>query len=163
MGARRQAREAALQILYLVDVSGFELEKAAKACWTENPLATRARAFADELAKGTVENRPLIDSFITKYAENWEIARMAAVDRNILRMTAYELLFRRDTPVSVAIDEAVEIAKTYSTVDSGKFVNGILDKIKLERENPEVLALLPPPPAAADGEVPAAPVPDPQP
>jgi transcription antitermination protein NusB len=143
MGARRQAREAALQILYLVDVGGFDLEKASKACWTESQLAPRARTFADELARGTVEHRPALDALISKYAENWELSRMAAVDRNILRLTTFELLHNLDTPVSVAIDEAVEIAKTYSTQESGKFVNGILDKIKLER------------PAAPDAAAPA--------
>ncbi|HRY29143.1 MAG TPA: transcription antitermination factor NusB [Elusimicrobiota bacterium] len=145
MGARRQAREAALQILYLVDVGKFDLEKAAAACWTESTLAPRARTFADDLARGALENMPLLDGLITKYAENWELSRMAAVDRNILRLTAYELLFHVDTPVSVAIDEAVEIAKTYSTQDSGKFVNGILDKIKLERGK-----TAPPTPAAKE-------------
>lgn len=149
MGARRQAREAALQILYLVDVGGLDLETALTAFWKDNELAPRAKAFADELAKGTLEHRPTIDGLITKYAENWEINRMAAVDRNILRLTAFELLFHQDTPVSVAIDEAVEIAKTYSTQDSGKFVNGILDKIKLERANQ-------PSPAASGGEPPPA-------
>ncbi len=78
-------------------------------------------------------HRSLLDQLIAKYAENWEIGRMAAIDRNVLRLAAFELLNELDTPVSVVIDEAVEIAKTYSTQDSGKFVNGILDKIKAER------------------------------
>ncbi len=133
MGARRQAREAALQILYLVDVGNFSPEEAAKALWRDNPLPPRARTFADELAAGAAGRLKELDAFITKYAENWELSRMAAVDRNILRLAAYELLSHKDTPVSVVIDEAVEIAKAYSTQDSGKFVNGILDKIKLER------------------------------
>lgn len=138
MGARRQAREAALQILYLVDVGGYPIETASKFFWTGNDeLPPRARAFADELAGGTAAERARLDELIMKYAENWELSRMAAVDRNILRLAAYELLHHADTPISVVIDEAVEIAKNFSTQDSGKFVNGILDKIKLERSAEE--------------------------
>ncbi|MBI4395720.1 MAG: transcription antitermination factor NusB [Elusimicrobia bacterium] len=133
MGVRRQAREAALQILYLVDIGGLSPEQAAGSFWVENQLPARARTFADDLASGALSHRKELDVLITKYAENWEISRMAAIDRNILRMAAFELLHHKETPVSVVIDEAVEIAKTYSTQDSGKFVNGILDKIKLER------------------------------
>jgi transcription antitermination protein NusB len=133
MGARRQAREAALQILYLMDVGGFSFEDASKRFWLDSDLPPRGRQFAEELASGAAAQRPQLDACIVKYAENWELGRMAAVDRNILRLAAFELLHHIDTPVSVVIDEAVEIAKTFSTQDSGKFVNGILDKIKLER------------------------------
>jgi N utilization substance protein B len=88
------------------------------------------------LARGALAHRPALDAVIAKVAENWEIGRMAAIDRNILRLAAFELMHSLETPVSVVIDEAVEIAKTYSTQDSGKFVNGILDKIKTERPAP---------------------------
>lgn len=137
MGLRRQAREAALQILYLADIASLTGEKSAKIIWAGSEAPPRARAFADELARGAMAHRPQLDGLITRYAENWEIARMAAIDRNILRLAAFELLHNQDTPVSVVIDEAVEIAKTYSTQDSGKFVNGILDKIKTERPAPD--------------------------
>jgi N utilization substance protein B len=133
MGVRRQAREAALQILYMVDLAKMPLEDAAKMIWAGVELPAKAREFADLLAKGAAENRPGLDQVIVKYAENWDLHRMAAIDRNLLRLAAYELLHHADTPVSVVIDEAVEIAKHFSTLDSGKFVNGILDKIKLER------------------------------
>lgn len=133
MGVRRQAREAALQVLYLADITSLPREEAATIIWNGLDLPPRARSFANELAMGTLTERALLDKIIMKYAENWEIHRMAAVDRNILRLAAYELLHKTDTPVSVVIDEAVEIAKTYSTQDSGKFVNGILDKVKLDR------------------------------
>ncbi len=134
MGARRQAREAALQILYLVDVGGLEPQAAADAYFGGVPeLPDRSKTFAQELALGAAEHKKELDALITKYAENWEIGRMAAIDRNILRLAAHELLSYLETPVSVVIDEAVEIAKIYSTEESGKFVNGILDKIKLER------------------------------
>lgn len=147
MGARRQAREAALQILYLVDVGHMTVEAAAGAFWKDNPLPPRSREFATQLAEGAFTHRAGLDLLITKYAENWEISRMATVDRNILRLAAFELVHHHDTPVSVVIDEAVEIAKAYSTQDSGKFVNGILDKIKLER----------PPAPVQDGAAPTAP------
>ena len=133
MGLRRQAREAALQILYLADIARLPGEIAARIIWAGSEAPPRTKAFGDTLAKGTLAHRPLLDQLIAKYAENWEIGRMAAIDRNVLRLAAFELLNELDTPVSVVIDEAVEIAKTYSTQDSGKIVNGILDKIKAER------------------------------
>ena len=141
MGIRRQARETALQILYLTDVAKMPVEDAILAVLADTELPDKANDFSTLLARGAMEHRPALDQFIVKYAENWELHRMAAVDRNILRLAAYELLHYPETPVSVVIDEAVEIAKSYSTQDSGKFVNGILDKIKLER--PED----PPPPS----------------
>jgi transcription antitermination protein NusB len=133
MGIRRQAREAALQIVYMADIAKMAPEDAARMIWNGIELPEKAKEFADALAKGVLEERDLLDKIIVKYAENWELNRMAAIDRNILRLAAHELLRHSDTPISVVIDEAVEIAKHFSTQDSGKFVNGILDKIKLER------------------------------
>ena len=136
MGIRRQARETALQILYLTDVAKMPVEDAIIAVLADTELPDKANDFSTLLARGAMERRAALDEFIVKYAENWELHRMAAVDRNILRLAAFELLHYPETPVSVVIDEAVEIAKSFSTQDSGKFVNAILDKIKLER--PEV-------------------------
>lgn len=136
MGLRRQAREAALQILYLADIANLPGDKAAKIIWAGSEAPPKSKNFADELARGALAHRPVLDAVIAKVAENWEIGRMAAIDRNILRLAAFELMHSLETPVSVVIDEAVEIAKTYSTQDSGKFVNGILDKIKTERPAP---------------------------
>ncbi|MBL8023537.1 MAG: transcription antitermination factor NusB [Elusimicrobia bacterium] len=136
MGLRRQSREAALQILYLADVARLPCPEAATIIWAGANYPPKARRFADVLAAGSLAHRPEIDLLITRHADNWEISRMAAVDRNILRLATFELLFELDTPVSVVIDEAVEIAKSYSTVDSGKFVNGILDQIKASRPAP---------------------------
>src|SRR5262245_4697273 len=100
MGVRRQAREAALQILYMVDTSKMPPEEAAKMIWAGIELPAKAREFADSLAKGALERRADLDRIIVKYAENWELHRMAAVDRNILRLAAYELLHHADTPIS---------------------------------------------------------------
>ncbi len=91
-------------------------------------LATRE--FADGLIRGVVEHRAELDQRITQFAQNWDLKRMAVVDRNVLRLAIYEMYFRQDIPPVVSINEAVDIAKKFSTGDSGKFVNGILDKIK---------------------------------
>lgn len=88
------------------------------------------REFADPLIRGTLEHRDEADAIIKKLAKNWELHRIAAVDRNILRLAIYEMLHREDIPPVVSINEAVDIAKKFSTQDSGKFVNGILDKVK---------------------------------
>jgi len=134
MGSRRKSREFALQALYLADVCKMPLEQALNRITYGGNVEKPILAFAKTLGKGTIENQAELDEAIKKYAKNWEMTRMAALDRNILRLGAYEILYEKDTPVSVIIDEAVEIAKTFSTDDSGKFVNGILDKIKLERK-----------------------------
>ncbi|MCL4490621.1 MAG: transcription antitermination factor NusB [Nitrospirae bacterium] len=89
----------------------------------------KIRAFTEEIVKGTILNSKKIDSIIQKVAEKWTLSRMAAIDRNILRAATYELLFRRDIPSAVTINEALEIAKKYSTADSASFINGILDKV----------------------------------
>lgn len=94
------------------------------------------RLFAEPLIRGTLEHRDEADDLIKKHAQNWELHRMAAVDRNILRLAVYEMLYREDIPPVVSINEAVDIAKKFSTQDSGKFVNGILDKVKRELLRP---------------------------
>ena len=102
------------------------------------PTADEAamRVFADPLIRGTLEHRDEADEVIKKHAKNWELHRIAAVDRNILRLAIYEMLHRDDIPPVVSINEAVDIAKKFSTQDSGKFVNGILDKVKSELMRP---------------------------
>ena len=133
MGARREGREMALQALYLSDVCGLQIPSALKAALKQEFPET-VKEFSRHLVKGVIENKEEIDRILRLYAENWELNRMASVDRNILRLSAFEILSDVETPVSVIIDEAIEIAKTYSTGDSGKFVNGILDKVKKERK-----------------------------
>jgi N utilization substance protein B len=133
MGARRKSREMALQFLYLVDAAKMTSEDARKSLFDSWHAPDKVREFAEHLVTGTLAQTGNLDTLITKYAENWEMRRMTAVDRNVMRLAAFELLNELETPISVIIDEAVEIAKTFSTEESGKFVNGILDKIKLER------------------------------
>lgn len=134
MGVRRQAREATLQMLYLCDNCGFSEADALNDYFETLPLQDVSQDFSKKLFKGIREKQPVLDEFIGKYAENWELDRMAVVDRNILRLATYEIVDTPETPISVIIDEAVEIAKKYSTSDSGKFVNGILDKLKTVRQ-----------------------------
>lgn len=131
MGRRRQAREIALQALYIMDTSGTaEREAFAIVNRREDPGDEKTLEFARELLGGASGHRPELDKHIQETAENWALSRMAAVDRNMLRLAVYELLFRLETPVNVVIDEAIEIVRKYSTEESTRFVNGILDKIK---------------------------------
>jgi N utilization substance protein B len=134
VGRRRQAREIALQALYIIDTSGTaEAEAFAIVNRRDDPADEKTLEFARSLVAGAVEFKPALDKLIEAAAQNWALVRMAAVDRNVLRLSAYELLHRRDTPVNVVIDEAIEIVRKYSTEDSTRFINGILDKLKEHR------------------------------
>ena len=134
MGRRRQSREIALQALYIIDTSGTpEKEAFAIVNRREDPGDEKVLEFAHALVSGAHSLRRNLDHDIEKTAENWSVKRMAAVDRNILRLAAYELIYRHDTPINVIIDEAIEIARKFSTEDSTRFINGILDKLKEKR------------------------------
>lgn len=137
MRKRTQGREFALQILYQIDITGDNYELALNSFWqarTEENIEDKIKNFTNELVKGTIENKDTIDTKISKYAANWQLKRMAVIDRNILRLSCFELLCRDDIPVKVSINEAVELAKKYSGLEAGKFVNGILDKVRLEKD-----------------------------
>ncbi|MDE3067015.1 MAG: transcription antitermination factor NusB [Verrucomicrobiota bacterium] len=161
MGKRREARERAVQFLFQHDLNPPEdLDRALDEFWeTQRAAAVAAekgpatwgqpvplpppsaeeaatRLFADPLIRGVIGQREVIDGQIKSHATNWELHRIAAVDRNVLRLAIYEMLFREDIPPVVSINEAVDIAKKFSTEDSGKFVNGILDKIRGELLRP---------------------------
>lgn len=130
MRKRTLSREIALKVLYAWDITGDTLEECLERYWeTSDEVAPDIRDFADTIVNGISEKHADIDSIITRYATNWEIGRMATIDRNVLRMATYELLYVDDVPPKVAINEAIELAKKYGDKDSGKFVNGILDKI----------------------------------
>lgn len=129
-GRRRQAREFALQILYQGRAGGGPLEASIASFWESQGLpAPDIRAFAEELVRGTESHRAEIEERIAAVSEHWDPARMAAIDRTILHLAAFELLHREDIPPKVSINEYIEIAKKFSTEDSGAFVNGILDRI----------------------------------
>jgi transcription antitermination protein NusB len=161
MGKRREARERTVQFLFQHDLNPpGDLEAALDEFWASQRAAAIAeekgvatwgqpvelpppsvdeaaiRLFSDPLIRGSLEHRDEVDEVIKKHAKNWELHRIAAVDRNILRLAIYEMLYRDDIPPIVSINEAVDIAKKFSTQDSGKFVNGILDKVKGELMRP---------------------------
>lgn len=132
MRKRTKARESALQILYQIEITRDSFETAAAVYWESHPDDPQVREFADQLVRGTIQYQQEIDQRIKESADNWDITRMAAVDRNILRLASYELLHTEEVPPKVAINEAVELAKKYGDTDSSKFVNGVLDKIHKE-------------------------------
>ncbi|MCX5778008.1 MAG: transcription antitermination factor NusB [Elusimicrobia bacterium] len=134
MGIRRQSREVALLMLYLCDICKYTDDEALYHLMHNTDLPAEGHAFARELFSGTRSNGESLDALISLHAQNWEMDRMAVVDRNILRLAAFEMTAMEDTPINVVIDEAVEIAKQFSTSESSKFVNGILDKLKTERK-----------------------------
>lgn len=120
-----------------MDITHDPFEQAWESFWLSTdtePTDPTVKDFAQELVRGVFENVAAIDGKISSYAKNWELERMAVVDRNILRLGVSELLYRSDIPPKVSINEAVELAKKYSELKSGKFVNGILDKVKSERQ-----------------------------
>jgi transcription antitermination protein NusB len=161
MGQRREARERAVQFLFQLDLNPpAALDEALEHFWQSQSAPAIAeekgaaswgqkvelpppsaeelntRQFADKLIRGVHEHRELLDARIKHYTQNWDLRRMAVVDRNVLRLAIYEMLYREDIPPIVSINEAVDIAKKFSTEDSGKFVNGILDGLKNDLMRP---------------------------
>jgi N utilization substance protein B len=161
MGVRRTAREHAVQFLFQYDLNPpADLDGALELFWESQRLSAylarqrkptwgaklelpppsaeelAVRAFAEPLIRGTLAHRDELDLLIQKHTKNWDLRRMATVDRNILRLAAYEMLYREDIPPVVSINEAVDIAKKFSTEESGRFVNGILDKLRTEVMRP---------------------------
>ncbi len=143
MGNRRKARECALQMLFQYDVAHPSVEELAATYWGEMAEAAEdVRQFATSLALGVIAHLEEIDEIIRLRTEHWRISRMAIVDRNLLRMAIYEFLHQPNTPRTVAINEALEIARRFSTQEATQFINGILDAIKrdLEIKMPEPVA-----------------------
>ena len=141
MGSRRKARECALQMLFAADVAGTRGDQLARMFWSElsdGDLEPDAEEFATKLAMGALAHLDEVDDKIKSRAEHWRISRMALVDRNLLRLAVYEFL-HEPTPRTVIINEALEIARRFSTWEATQFINGILDAIKrdLDQESPE--------------------------
>lgn len=130
MGSRRQARVAAFQAVYAWEETDSKTEELLSFAWREPPLDEEENLFASLMTSGTLENLEAVDEAIRSCLNRWSFDRLARVDLALLRMSAYALLFRDDIPPSVTIDEAVEIAKSYGTPDSYRFVNGVLDGIR---------------------------------
>ena len=136
MRKRTQARELALQLMYQLDLRGDEILDEVNETLAPGAGDPEMLDFARELVHGCREKRAEIDRQIEEVAKNWQLKRMAAIDRNILRLATYELLYREDIPPLVTINEAIDIAKKFSTKNSGPFVNGILDNIRLRSAPP---------------------------
>jgi N utilization substance protein B len=133
---RRKSREYALQFLFQMEISGGELTGDVwNEFWDGLDADDEVKLFALDLVKATMSRIPELDVIIKKAASNWSLERMAVIDRNILREATCELHFRPDIPDSVAINEAIEIAKKFSTEESASFINGILDKISHEKSS----------------------------
>lgn len=161
MGKRREARERAIQFLFQFDLNPTaDLQAALDQFWDNQRMTallearggptwgekielppptadeSAVRLFADPLIRGTLEHREAIDGYIRRNVLNYELHRIAAVDRNVMRLAIFEMLHRDDIPPVVSINEAVDIAKRFSTAESGKFVNGVLDKVRAELLRP---------------------------
>ncbi|MBW2470590.1 MAG: transcription antitermination factor NusB [Deltaproteobacteria bacterium] len=127
MGTRRKSRELALQALYQEELAGRAGLLDFEEFCTHFQVAKKAIPYARNLLQGVQDKKDAINRLISRYAENWRLERMSVIDRNILRLAVFELHYQDDVPTNVAINEAVEIAKRFSTDDSGPFINGILD------------------------------------
>lgn len=132
MGHRRKGRELALQILYQMEMKGCEPKGIFDLYWKEVEAPADIREFASSLVEGAYRNRKEVDEMIERHSTHWRLPRMAVVDRNILRLSVYELLYLHDIPKSVVLNEAIEIAKRFGTEDSGAFINGLLDNVAKE-------------------------------
>lgn len=136
MGKRRRAREAAIQYNFWRDLQHGETPEQIGDFWEFCPVKPNVREFAEPLIQGMVAHQEEIDEQIRKYCENYNLNRISAVDRNVLRLAIYEMLHRDDIPPVVSINEAIELAKTFGGAESGKFVNGILDRVRKDLDRP---------------------------
>lgn len=129
MGARSSGREAALQMLFALEAGGGSAERVIGAYWRETPGDPEGREYADKVVRGVAGDLERVDEAIRKASTNWRLERMARVDRNVLRLGAWELQQSAEVPRAVILDEAVELAKRFGSEESGAFVNGVLDRI----------------------------------
>lgn len=138
MGTRRRSRELAMQALFFMDIQkNFSHDMLESFC--DNYVTSReSQPFFFELVEGVLLILPEIDALVEKYSSNWKISRMSRVDRNVMRIALYEMLYCDDIPVKVTINEAVDVGKKYGTEESGAFVNGIVDRIRIAIENGEI-------------------------
>jgi len=131
MGHRRKAREYALQGLYMHETVGISADDLAGLGWVEKEIPGDIRDFAIDLIRGSIEHLEEIDSLIVKHLKNWKLERLDIIDKAILRISIYSMLHLRDVPDIVTIDEAIELGKMYGGENSGQFINGILDAIRI--------------------------------
>ena len=143
MSKRREGREAAVQYLYQLDIHGDPTADLRSEFWKLREGTDKVRAFAEALVNGVIRHQPELDERIRKYAQNFILERLTVVDRNILRLAIFEMFHNLEVPPIVAINEAIELAKRLGGQDSGKFVNGVLDKVKTELTRPLREAVVP--------------------
>ena len=129
MRKRSKSREYALQALYQVDIRHADCQQILQEFWRDHDTTSEVKAFSNRLVQGTMEHVADIDLLIARHADNWNLKRMAVIDRNILRLGVYELVYLDDVPPKVCINEGIELAKRFGDAESGKFINGILDAI----------------------------------
>jgi transcription antitermination protein NusB len=134
MGSRRKAREYALQMLFQWDITKDNIDQVITGFWSNNEEPQAVRDFANQLVNRTIEHVEEIDAVIQRHAEHWRLDRMAVVDRNLLRLATQEFIYDKETPSTVVINEAIEIARRFSAQESPQFINGILDSIRKEVE-----------------------------
>ena len=137
MGVRREGREAAIQFLYQRDLGGGAAVSDLQEFYAFRGLSPAARRFCEGLVSGLLGRTAEIDERLREHTQNYELDRLSAVDRNILRLAVHEMLHCDDIPPIVSINEAIDIAKKYGTEESGRFVNGVLDKIKATLDRPD--------------------------
>lgn len=134
MGRRRKARESALQILFQLEFNKPRVEKVIDRFWKERKASDEIRDYSDSIVKGIVSHQEEIDNLIQSLSDHWRLSRMAHVDRNILRIAVFEFLYEKNLAAAVIINEAIEIAKKYSSDEAAAFVNGILDAVRKKLE-----------------------------
>ena len=138
MGKRRQARELAMQALYFLEEQTGDPQQALDLfCRNFNP-PRKSRPFFFDLVQGVQKARTAIDDIVENYSDNWKVFRMPRVDRNVIRLAVYEMLWHPDIPYKVSINEAIDIGKRFGAGDSGAFINGILDRIRKALESGEI-------------------------
>lgn len=136
MATRRDGREWAVQILFQLDLNPDDVEKALAHFWSSQPCDPRTRRFTEMRVHGVLAAREQLDKLLVRYAEHWGLQRMQPTDRNVMRLALYEMLFCPDVPPVVSINEAVDIAKYFGSSESGRFVNGILDRARKDLSRP---------------------------
>jgi N utilization substance protein B len=138
MGIRRRARELAMQALFCMDANCDTSSQVLQRFCESFIPPPKARPFFMKLVNGVLESQPQIDELIERFSKNWRVKRMACVDRNIMRIAVFEMLFCDDIPPKVSINEAIDIGKKFGTEESGAFINGIIDRIRSALENGEI-------------------------
>jgi N utilization substance protein B len=143
MGKRRQGREAALKLLYALDLTRADVQDVVNAAWVQEIVPPQGRDFVMMLVTGVSDHREEIDAVIRTWSSHWSLARIGVVERNLLRLAIFELLFQPDIPPNVTINEAVEMAKRYGAEEAWVFVNGVLDRVKHEMLPEQVAEVVP--------------------